>query len=148
MLNVKLFGLKSHWLLMCKTSWVKVSLASASRPLGWSPTGTMQRKPFVWRPSFRGYGNGYVLICIFAPFLTQYVLKPQWPWTYHNFAVKRAYERVVPRWVASWKVLFWGVKANNIVSLSVGYYKWYQSHCLVWDGGACTSPWGSLAGTH
>jgi hypothetical protein len=33
-LDVIPFGLKSHRQLMCNTSWVKVSLASATRPFG------------------------------------------------------------------------------------------------------------------
>jgi hypothetical protein len=45
------------------------------------------------------YGNEYMLICIFAHFLTQHILNLWWPWIYQNYAIKRAYTRVIPGWV-------------------------------------------------
>jgi len=54
-----------------------------------------------------------MLICIFAPFLTQCVLKPWWPWTHQNSAVKRASIRVVPGWVTSCNVWFGRAKSEQ-----------------------------------
>jgi hypothetical protein len=70
-----------------------------------SSTGMLgPKRGWLWRPTSLGYRNRYVLICIFATFLTKHVLKPWWPWTYQNSAVKRASARVVPGWVNSWEV--------------------------------------------
>jgi len=77
---------------------------------------------------------GDVLICINAPFMTQRVLKPWWPWTYQNSAVKRAFAIAVPRWVTYRKVWFGGAKSGQYCVIGVGRYKWYQSHCPAWDG--------------
>jgi hypothetical protein len=99
----------------------------------------------VWRPTLPG--NEDVLICINAPYMTQRVLKPWWQWTYQNFAVKRAPARAIPGWVTSWEVWYGEPKADNIVSLGVGRYKWYQSHCPAWDGGSVHKP-KRVAGGH
>jgi hypothetical protein len=72
--------------------------------------------------------------------MTQRVLKPWWQWTYQNSAVKRAAARAIPGWVTSWEVWYGEPKADNIVSLGVGRYKWYQSHCPAWDGGSVHKP--------
>jgi hypothetical protein len=65
----------------------------------------------MWRSTLPG--NEDVLICIFAPFLTQRVLKPWWPRTYQNSAVKRAFVRVVPGWLTTWEVWFGGAKSGQ-----------------------------------
>jgi len=93
---------------------------------------------FLWRPT--SPGNEDVLICINASFMTQRVLNPWWQWTYQNSAIKRASARAIPRWVTSWEVWFGEPKADNIVLLGVGHYKWYQSHCPAWDGGSVHKP--------
>jgi hypothetical protein len=92
----------------------------------------------VWRPT--SPGNEDVLICINAPYMTQRVLKPWWQWTNQNSAVKRAAARAIPGWVTSWEIWYGEPKADNIVSLGVGRYKWYQSHCPAWDGGSVHKP--------
>jgi hypothetical protein len=92
----------------------------------------------MWRPT--SPGNADVLICINAQFMTQCVLKPWWLWTYQNSAGKRASAIAIPGWVISWEVWFGEPKADNIVSLGVGHYKWYQSHCPVWDGVSVHKP--------
>jgi hypothetical protein len=92
----------------------------------------------MWRPI--SPGNEDVLICINAPFMTQRVLKPWWSWTYQNSAVKRAAARAIRGWVTSWEVWYGEPKADSIVSLGVGRYKWYQSHCPAWDGGRVHKP--------
>jgi hypothetical protein len=94
--------------------------------------------PWLWRPTLPRNEN--VLICINASFMTQRVLKPWWPWTYQNTAVKRASARAITWWVTSWEVWFWEPKADNIVSLGVDRYKWYQSHYPAWDGGSVHKP--------
>jgi len=73
--------------------------------------------------------------------LTQRFLKPWWPWTYQNSAVKRASTRVVPGWVTSWEVWFWGAKSRQYCVVGVGCYKLYESHCPAWDAGSMPSPW-------
>jgi hypothetical protein len=88
----------------------------------------------IWRPT--SPENEDVLICINAQFMTQRVLKLWWSWIFQNFAVKRASARAIPGWVTSWKVWYEEPKADNIVSLGLGRYKWYQSHCPAWDGGS------------
>jgi hypothetical protein len=102
-------------------------------------------KDYVWHPT--SLGNGDVLICMNAPFMTQRVLKPWWLWIYQNSAVKRASVRAIPGWVTSWEVWYGELKADNIVSLWVGRYKWYQSIAQPEMGGVCTSPWRSPART-
>jgi hypothetical protein len=99
---------------------------------------TTSLSSMLWRPT--SPGNEDVLICINAPFMTQCVLKPWWSWTYQNSAVKRASARAIPGWVTSWEVWYGEPKADNIVSLGVGRYKWYQSHCPAWDGGSVHKP--------
>jgi hypothetical protein len=60
------------------------------------PAGTLgPKKGWLWNPASPKFGNRYMLICIFAPFLTQHVLKSWWSWTYQNFAVKHASARIV-----------------------------------------------------
>jgi hypothetical protein len=104
-----------------------------------TPTGMLgPKRGWLWRPT--SPENEDVLICINAPFMTQRVLKSWWSWTYQNSAVKRASARAIPWWVTSWEVWFGEPKADNIVSLGVGRYKWYQSHCPVWDGGSVHKP--------
>jgi hypothetical protein len=78
---------------------------------------------------------GCVYICINAPSLTQRILKLWWPWTYQNSVVKSASARVVQDGWPSGKSGSGEPKADNIVSLRVNRYKWYQSHFPVWDGG-------------
>jgi len=92
----------------------------------------------LWRPT--SPGNEDVLICINASFMTQRVLKPWWSWTYQNSAVKRVSARAIPGWVTSWEVWFGEAKTDNIVSLWVSRYKWYQSYCPAWDGGSVHKP--------
>jgi hypothetical protein len=65
----------------------------------------------MWRPALPG--NEDVLICINTSFFTQRLLKPLWPWTYQNFAVKRAFMRVALGWVTSWEVWFRGAKSRQ-----------------------------------
>jgi hypothetical protein len=96
------------------------------------------RKHWVWCSTSPEHED--VLICINAPFMTQRVLKSWWRWTYQNFAVKRVSARAIPGWVTSWEIWFGEPKANNIVSLGVDRYKWYQSHCPAWDGGSVHKP--------
>jgi len=96
------------------------------------------RRLWLWHPT--SPRNEDVLICINAPFMTQRVLKSWWSWTYQNSAVKRASARAIPGWLTSWEVWFGEPKADNIVSLGVGRYKWYQSHCSAWDGGSVHKP--------
>jgi hypothetical protein len=93
---------------------------------------------FVWRPI--SPGNEDVLICINASFMTQRILKLWWSWTYQNSAVKRTSARAILGWVTSWEVWFGEPKADNIVSLGVSRYKWYQSHCPAWDDGSVHKP--------
>jgi len=81
-----------------------------------------------------------------APFMTQRVLKPWWSWTYQNSVVKRASARAIPGWVTSWEVWYGELKADNIVSLGVGRYKWYQSYCPAWDGGSVHKPMRDASG--
>jgi len=91
-----------------------------------TPAGTLgPKRGWLWRPT--SPGNEDVLICINAPFITQRVLKPWWPWTYQNSAVKRASARAILGWVISWEVWFREPKANNIVSLGVGRYTYSSS---------------------
>jgi hypothetical protein len=73
------------------------------RVISWGlPVGMLgPKRGWLWRPTSPGYGNGYVLIYIFAHFLTQCILNSWWPWTYQNSAVKRASARVVLGWVTS-----------------------------------------------
>jgi hypothetical protein len=66
---------------------------------------------WMWRPT--SPGNEDVLICINAPFMTQHVLKPWWPWTYQNSAIKRASARAIPGWVTFWEVWFGGAKSGQ-----------------------------------
>jgi hypothetical protein len=82
------------------------------------------KRGWLWRPT--SPGNEDVLICINALFMTQRVLKPWWLWTYQNSAVKRTSARVVSGWVTSWKVWFGEPKTDNIVSLGMGRYIYYN----------------------
>jgi len=84
-----------------------------------TPTGTLgPKRGWLWRPT--SPGNENVLICINAPSMTQRVLKPWWPWTHQNSAVKRTFARVIPGWVTSWEVWFGGAKSGQ--------------YCVVWGG--------------
>jgi hypothetical protein len=56
------------------------------------------------------WGCAYMYICII---LNTTRLKPWWSWTHHNFAIKHVYTKVVPGWVASWKVWFGGAKSGQ-----------------------------------
>jgi hypothetical protein len=73
---------------------------------------------WVWHPT--SSGNGDVLICINAPFLTQRVLKPWCPWTYQNSIVKRASMKVVPGWVIFCEVWFGGAKSGQYCVIGGG----------------------------
>jgi hypothetical protein len=79
-----------------------------------SPVGNLgPKRGWLWYHTSSGYGNEYVLICIFASFLTQRSLKPWWPWTYQYSAVKCASAGVVPGCVTSWEVWFGGAKSGQ-----------------------------------
>jgi hypothetical protein len=120
----------SPWGLPTGTRW-----DSKNGGIPWDlPAGTLgPKKGWLWRPT--SPGNDDMFICIFAPFLTQCVLKSWWPWTYQNSLVKRASMRVVLGWVTPWEVWIGGPKADNIVSFGVGRYtlwafnwKWSPAH--------------------
>jgi hypothetical protein len=97
---------------------------------------------WLWHLKSLGYANGDVLICIFALFLKQHVLKPWWVWTYQNSAVKHAFARVVSEWVSSWEVWFGRAKADNIVLLGGGIIRNSIRDIIKSEmGGACTGPW-------
>jgi len=84
-----------------------------------SPAGMPgPKRGWLWRPT--SLGNGDVLTCINAPFMTQLVLKPLWPWTYQKSAVKHASARVVPGWVTSWKTWFGGAKSGQYCVIGGG----------------------------
>jgi len=93
----------SPWGLPVGTRW-----DAKNRVIPWgSPAGMLgPKRGWLWRLKSPRYENGYVLICIFAPFLTQRVLKLWWPWTYQNCAVKYTSARLVPKWVSS-IILVW-----------------------------------------
>jgi hypothetical protein len=77
-----------------------------------SSAGTLgPKRGWLWHPT--SSRNDDVLICINASFMTQRVLKPWWPWTYPNSAVKRASARVIPGWVTSWETWFGGAKSGQ-----------------------------------
>jgi len=77
-----------------------------------TPAGMLgPKRGWLWR--LTSPGNEDVLICINAPFMTQHILKPWWPWTHQNSAVKRASARAIPRWVTSWEVWFRGAKSGQ-----------------------------------
>jgi hypothetical protein len=101
-----------------------------------SPAGTLSpKRGWLWYPTSPRYRNVYVLICIFAHFLTQHVLKLWWSWTYQNSTVKRASVRVVPGWVTSWKVWFGRVKNGQYYVVGVNRYNAWRvcSKCArVW----------------
>jgi len=83
----------SPWGLPVGTRW---DAKNGVIPWG-SPAGTLDPKGgWLWHPT--SPGNGDVLICINAPFMTQRVLKPWWSWTYQNSAFKRAFARAIPGW--------------------------------------------------
>jgi len=85
-----------------------------------SPAGTLgPKRGWLWRFTSTGMGMSMcMLICIFAPFLIQRILKSWWLWTYKNSTIKRASTRVVPWWVTYWKVCFREEeKMNNIIWL-------------------------------
>jgi hypothetical protein len=86
-----------------------------------SPAGTLGlKRMWLWRPTSLEYGNENVLICIFAPILTQPVLKPWYLWTYQNSTIKSAIARVVPGWVTSWEVWFKRAKSEQYCASEVG----------------------------
>jgi hypothetical protein len=90
-----------------------------------TPAGKLgSKRGWLWRPT--SPGNEDVLICINVPFMTQRVLKPWWQRTYQNSVVKRVAARAIPRWVTSWEVWFGESKADNIVSLRVGRYRYHD----------------------
>jgi hypothetical protein len=77
-----------------------------------SPTGMLDpERGWLWRLTL--LGNVDVLICINVPFLTQHVLKPWWPWTYHNSTIKHASTRIVLGCVTSWEVWFEEAKSRQ-----------------------------------
>jgi hypothetical protein len=72
-----------------------------------------------------------MLICIFASFLTQRVLKLWWLWIYQNFAVKRISARIVSGWVNSRKVWFKRVKNKQYyVITSDPYISPLELNCI------------------
>jgi hypothetical protein len=86
------------------------------------------KKGWLWHPT--SSRNDDVLICINASFMTQRVLKPWWPWTYPNSAVKRASARVIPGWVTSWEAWFGGAKSGQ--------------YCVI-EGGSLHRCWGKIS---
>jgi hypothetical protein len=107
----------SPWGLPAGTHW-----DTKNEMILWrSPSGTLGlKRMWLWRPTSLEYGNENVLICIFAPFLTQPVLKPWYPWTYQNSTIKNAIARVVPGWVTSWEVWFKRAKSEQYCASEVG----------------------------
>jgi len=59
-----------------------VSFTNVTKCYYQNPSLSLSLSLSLWHPTLPGYENEYVLICIFAPFLTQRVLKSWWPWTY------------------------------------------------------------------
>jgi hypothetical protein len=107
----------SPWGLLSGTRWD----AKNEMILWRSPAGTLGlKRRWLWRPTSLEYGNDNVLICIFAPFLTQLVLKPWYPWTYQNSTIKNAIARVVLGWVTSWEVWFKRTKSGQYCVSEVG----------------------------
>jgi hypothetical protein len=140
--------------ILCHWGWVVTNgiRAIAQPMMGGACTsqwGTLAgtlgpKKGWLWRPT--SPVNEDVLICINAPFMTQRVLKPWWSWTYQNSAVKRASSRAILGWVTSLEVWYEEPKADNIMSLGLSRYKWYQSHCPACDGGSVHKPMRDASG--
>jgi len=119
----------------CTSPWRSLVAPAGTPSMGWSHEGC-QRGRWVQEgvivTSHIAWEWGYAYMYK-RTLLEQRILKPWWPWTYQNFAVKRASARVVLGWVTSWEVWFGGAKSEQYCVVGVGRYKWpsLQSFFLV-----------------